>query len=239
MRGMVLSRRRVLRVLCAIGIVAAALGSAWATLGARVGRYDRWKTHGYALYVVWERTGCYLFLQDWRGQVAGEQVVRFDYAQGQWDIGAVDPQDVLFEDLSARAREKITAFRAEHGVGLVDYVWDENIAECAFYYAEYMAEHNDFSHGADGLNFGDRLDDFDVAWSSAGENLQRNGESSWSAACHETVWGSGGWANSTAGHREAMLGQDPSETPKGWTHAAAGVGESWGQWYVAMYFVKY
>lgn len=135
--------------------------------------------------------------------------------------------------------DEVNRYRLENGVGLVDYVWDPDIASCAFYYAQYMAAHGTFAHGADGQNFGDRLDSFGVAWASAGENLQRNSEIGWEAACQETVWGWGGWAHSTDGHREAMLGQDPSGTDKMWTHAAAGVDRSGTRWYVAMYFVRY
>lgn|GEM_PF-3171737 len=135
--------------------------------------------------------------------------------------------------------EQVNVFRSQAGLGLIDYVYDAKLAEVGFYYAGYMADNNTFAHSADGINFGQRLDNFGVAWVSAGENLQRNSRSSWESACQETVWGSGGWANSTQGHREAMLGQDTSGTPKGWTHAGAGVAKSGGYWYVAMYFVKY
>jgi hypothetical protein len=111
--------------------------------------------------------------------------------------------------------------------------------ETAFWYADYMATNGVFAHSADGRNFGERLDAFDVAWASAGENLQRNSLRSWESACQETVRGSGGWLNSRSGHREAMLGQDASGVDKRWTHAAAGVARAGGQWYVAMYFVKF
>jgi len=135
--------------------------------------------------------------------------------------------------------EQVNLFRSQAGLGLIDYVYDAKLAEVGFYYAGYMADHNSFAHSADGINFGQRLDNFGVAWASAGENLQRNTRSSWEQACQETVWGSGGWANSTQGHREAMLGQAANGTPKGWTHAGAGVAKSGVYWYVAMYFVKY
>jgi uncharacterized protein YkwD len=135
--------------------------------------------------------------------------------------------------------DEVNRYRMEQGMGLVDYTWDEDIAACGFYYAQYMASHGVFAHGADGQDFGARLDSFSVAWTSAGENLQRNALAGWEDGCLETVWGPGGWASSSAGHREAMLGMDSSSTPKGWTHAAAGVARGGGRWYVAMYFVRF
>jgi len=122
MRWIVLSRRRILRLLCAAAIVAAALGLVGVVLQARLRSYDRWQTHGFGLYLVYEGTACYMFLQDWRGRVAGEEAVRFDYKQGQWGIEKVDARGGLFEDLSTRAREKIAGFRTEHRLDRPHYM---------------------------------------------------------------------------------------------------------------------
>ena len=133
--------------------------------------------------------------------------------------------------------EQVNLFRQSNG--LPAYQWNPGVSETAFYYADFMAQNRVFAHSADGMNFGERLDEFDVPWASAGENLQRNDLSLWNAACNETVNGRGGWVNSRNGHREAMLGQDASGTDKQWTHAAAGVARSGNDWYVAMYFVRF
>lgn len=133
--------------------------------------------------------------------------------------------------------EQVNLFRVANG--LPAYQWNAGVSETAFYYADYMAENRVFAHSADGMSFGERLDEFNVAWASAGENLQRNDLSLWNSACNETVNGRGGWANSRNGHREAMLGQDASGTDKQWTHAAAGVARNGNDWYVAMYFVRF
>lgn len=134
--------------------------------------------------------------------------------------------------------EKVNEFRLLNGVG-TNYERDEKLDEVGKYYSGYMADHNQFTHSADGMNFGERLDSYGVAWLSAGENLQKNSMFTWSSACEETVNGNGGWAKSTQGHREAMLGQDKSGVDKGWTHAGAGVAKNGNDWYVTMYFVKY
>lgn len=134
--------------------------------------------------------------------------------------------------------DKVNEFRLLNGVG-TNYERDEKLDEVGRCYSGYMAEHNQFTHSADGMNFGERLDSYGVAWVSAGENLQKNSMFTWSSACEETVNGSGGWAKSTQGHREAMLGQDKSGVDKGWTHAGAGVAKNGNDWYVTMYFVKY
>lgn len=135
--------------------------------------------------------------------------------------------------------DEVNAFRAETDPGLAPYVADPSLATVAFDYAAYMAERRVFAHSADGRSFGDRLDAYGVAWASAGENLQRNTLPGWREACTETVRGAGGWARSRSGHREAMLGQDASGSPRNWTHAAAGVARRGSEWYVAMYFVRY
>jgi uncharacterized protein YkwD len=133
--------------------------------------------------------------------------------------------------------EQVNLYRERNG--LPAYQWNVGVSETAFYYADYMAQNRVFAHSADGMNFGERLDEFDVPWASAGENLQRNDLSLWNAACNETVNGRGGWVNSRNGHREAMLGQDASGTDKQWTHAAAGIARNGNEWYVAMYFVRF
>lgn len=143
-----------------------------------------------------------------------------------------------FEKYADCVFDKVNAFRAAHSKP-VAYIRDTKLDEVAVYYSTYMADNNVFAHSADGKSFGDRLDSYGVKWTSAGENLQKNSMSAWAAACEETVNGSGGWANSTQGHREAMLGQDTSGKDKGWTHAGAGVAKGGGSWYVTMYFVKY
>jgi uncharacterized protein YkwD len=133
--------------------------------------------------------------------------------------------------------EQVNLYRERNGLSA--YQWNTGLSEAGFYYADYMARNRVFAHSADGMNVGQRLDEYDVAWASAGENLQRNDLSNWSAACNETVNGRGGWANSRSGHREAMLGQDASGVDKRWTHAAAGVARNGNDWYVAMYFVRF
>lgn len=133
--------------------------------------------------------------------------------------------------------DQVNVFRAESGLG--PYVQDADLEAVAFSYAGFMADTGQFAHSADGLQFGERLDAAGIAWASAGENLQSNTLGDWRAACEETVRGAGGWANSDAGHREAMLGQAADGSDRDWTHAAAGVGRAGGRWYVAMYFVRY
>jgi uncharacterized protein YkwD len=135
--------------------------------------------------------------------------------------------------------DEVNAYRRETDPTLAAYVPDPALAAVGFSYAGYMAERRVFAHSADGLSFGERLDGAGVRWASAGENLQRNTLPDWRAACAETVRGAGGWARSTSGHREAMLGMDARGTPKGWTHAGAGVARRGSEWYVAMYFVRY
>lgn len=135
--------------------------------------------------------------------------------------------------------EAVNAFRSNQGLK-VAYVRDGKLDQVGATYAEYMSDRGLFAHSADGQSFGDRLDAAGVAWASAAENLQKNGFSSVTSACAETVNGQGGWASSTQGHREAMLGQDANGTDKGFTHAGVGVArDGSGQWRVAMYFVRY
>lgn len=160
------------------------------------------------------------------------------------DAGAGDVDvDETFCELDDAHRYACCVFDAVNAYrgaqGLDPYVFDSALTEVGFYYADYMASNGVYAHSADGMNFGERLDEFDVAWQSAGENLQRNDIGTWQAACNETVNGRGGWANSSAGHREAMLGQDRSGTDKAWSHAGVGVARAGGDWYVAMYFVRY
>jgi uncharacterized protein YkwD len=133
--------------------------------------------------------------------------------------------------------DQVNAYRQTNS--LAPYQWNDGLSRAGFYYADFMATNRVFAHSADGMNVGERLDEYGVAWASAGENLQRNDLRDWSLACNETVNGRGGWANSRSGHREAMLGQDASGTNKNWTHAAAGVARDGDQWYVAMYFVRF
>lgn len=135
--------------------------------------------------------------------------------------------------------EAVNAFRSSQGLK-VAYVRDGKLDQVGATYAEYMSDRGLFAHSADGQSFGDRLDAAGVAWASAAENLQKNGIPNVASACAETVNGQGGWANSTQGHREAMLGQDANGTDKGFTHAGVGVArDGSGQWRVAMYFVRY
>lgn len=163
---------------------------------------------------------------------------------GAPDLGAPPPTglDCERDDLHRYACcvfDAVNAYRAETDPSLAPYVPDPALAAVGFSYAGYMAERRVFAHSADGLSFGERLDGAGVRWASAGENLQRNTLPDWRAACTETVRGAGGWARSTSGHREAMLGMDARGTPKGWTHAGAGVARRGSEWYVAMYFVRY
>ncbi len=163
---------------------------------------------------------------------------------GAPDLGAPAPTglDCERDDLHRYACcvvDAVNAYRAETDPTLAPYVPDPALAAVGFSYAGYMAERRVFAHSADGLSFGARLDGAGVRWASAGENLQRNTLPDWRAACAETVRGAGGWARSASGHREAMLGMDARGTPKGWTHAGAGVARRGSEWYVAMYFVRY
>ncbi len=157
------------------------------------------------------------------------------------DTLATPDSDIAKSDLERYADcvfDKVNAFRAANGKPAA-YLRDTKLDEVGVYYSGYMAKNNVFAHSADGKNFGERLDSFGVKWASAGENLQKNSKATWETACQETVNGSGGWANSTAGHKEAMLGKTQDGTDKGWTHAGVGVAKAGSQWYVAMYFVRY
>ncbi len=154
------------------------------------------------------------------------------------DDDVIDDQKTEFELYADCVFEKVNEFRSLSGVG-TSYERDKKLDEVGEYYSGYMADNNTFAHSADGMNFGERLDSFGVAWVSAGENLQKNSFFSWLSACNETVNGSGGWSNSTQGHREAMLGKDRNGNDKGWTHAGVGVSKKGSSWYVAMYFVKF
>lgn len=136
------------------------------------------------------------------------------------------------------AFDRVNAWRAEQGEP-TPYVWDARLAEVGLQYAGFMAEQQSFGHDLDGQTSGSRLTAAGIDWRSVGEILHFTSLSAWEDACVETVTGPTGWAESTDGHREAMLGQDPSGLDKAWTHGGAGVARSDGVWYVAMYVVRY
>lgn len=120
----------------------------------------------------------------------------------------------------------VNEFRQQHGVGLLDYVWDPQTAEVAQWYSELMRDTGIFDHGVDGRKCGSRMSSFDVDWSSCGENLARNTYEDWQESCERVVIQ---WAGSTAGHREAML-EDK------WTFAGVGVAQGGGWWWTTMNF---
>ncbi|MFW5739644.1 MAG: CAP domain-containing protein [Myxococcota bacterium] len=120
----------------------------------------------------------------------------------------------------------VNEFRKQHGVGLLDYVWDPETTAVAQWYTELKRDAGVFAHGVDGRKCGSRMSAFDVSWSSCGENLARNTYDNWLESCQTVVVQ---WANSTAGHREAML-EDK------WTYAGVGVAQGDGWWWVTMNF---
>jgi len=120
----------------------------------------------------------------------------------------------------------VNEFRQQNGVGLLDYVWDAPTAEVAQWYTDLMRDTGVFAHGVDGRKCGSRLSYFGVDWSSCGENLARNTYDDWQESCASVVVQ---WANSTSGHREAML-EDK------WTYAGVGVAEGGGWWWTTMNF---
>ena len=122
----------------------------------------------------------------------------------------------------------VNEFRQQHGVGLVDYVWHPQVAEMAQWYSQEMLNQGVFAHGIDGKKCGSRLDGYGVDWSSCGENLARNTYDDWKESCDTVIVQ---WAESTAGHREAMLESK-------WTYAGVGVVQGDGWWWTTMNFLE-
>ncbi len=113
--------------------------------------------------------------------------------------------------------------------GLSPLSEDEELDTLGRYYAGLMRATRTFAHQIDKNSVGARMKRFDVGFERAAENLQRNDLRSRARAADETVWGDGGWMNSKAGHREAMLDPD-------YQKAGIGVDSDGRTWHVAMYF---
>lgn len=130
-------------------------------------------------------------------------------------------------DYERRVLGDVNETRVRHG--LSPLTEDEELDTLGRYYAGLMRSTRTFAHQIDKNSVGARMHRFGVGFERAAENLQRNDLKTPSRAAAETVWGDGGWMNSKAGHREAMLDPD---------YQKAGVGvESDGRtWHVAMYF---
>ncbi len=134
--------------------------------------------------------------------------------------------------------DEVNLWRKEQDSLLQPYAHDRELSTVAFDYSAFMAELGDFGHGLDHRGLGERLDDYGVYWRSIGENIQRNSFPDWREACVSTVRGSGGWAASEEGHREAMLGMTREGDDMGWTRSGVGVARGEHYWYVTMYFLR-
>ena len=156
-------------------------------------------------------------------------------------VVVADPLDCDADDVHRYACcvfDEVNLWRKEQDDGLAPYLHDGELSMVAYDYSAFMAERGDFGHGLDNRGIGERLNDYGIFWRSVGENIQRNSFPDWHEACVSTVRGSGGWAGSDEGHREAMLGTSVSGEDMGWTQAGVGVARGDRYWYVTMYFLR-
>jgi uncharacterized protein YkwD len=96
--------------------------------------------------------------------------------------------------------------RQQHGKDKLK--WEESVGEVAFRHSKDMEEHNYFSHSSlDGRGLKERLEEGEVAFVAAGENI--------AAQYPDAAAAMEGWLNSE-GHREALLNEK-------YTHLGVGV----------------
>ena len=109
-------KRRWALACCGAIALAAAMCLARGVVRHRTREYDRWKTHGFGLYLFFEGPACYVSLRGPYGRVVGEQVAQFDQASGRWEVAALDPQNPARQEFIQRGREAAAAFRKDRAL---------------------------------------------------------------------------------------------------------------------------
>lgn len=113
------------------------------------------------------------------------------------DAFPIGADDLFFKSLEIQVFCITNAFRVQKELSPV--VWDQETERAASLHSRDMAENNYFDHTSlDGSGLGDRLEDQNINFVSAGENI--------AAGYRDPVHMINAWLNSTTGHREMLLG---------------------------------
>jgi len=119
---MEMSRRRVMSIGCLAAAAACALVLCLGLLRARLRAYDRCQTHGFGLYLLCDQNALCVLVQDWRGNIAAEEVVEFRREGRKWQLRFVERGSARAQDMRRRALEAAARLRAEHRLDLPCYM---------------------------------------------------------------------------------------------------------------------